>query len=320
MVRPRTLESQITGALWGSVVGDALGVPVEFMRRDRIAADPVTGMREYGTHGQPLGTWSDDTSLLMCTVESLLSCNTLNTRDMANRFRRWLLEAHWTPYGKVFDLGIATRQALARFCAGKPPERCGGRGEFDNGNGSLMRVLPACLWFHTSHVSTQLETIHRVSSITHAHTRSLLTCGFFTLLVRALFSGKTPTEALQDAWQQAGTYYGGLEEFAGEWSHFARLDPAVIANLPRSEIHSTGYCVHTLEASIWCVLQAGSFEEALLLAVNLGDDTDTTGCVTGALAGLHYGFAAIPQAWLEVLARRQEIESLFKVFATRLRR
>ncbi|TLD71230.1 ADP-ribosylglycohydrolase family protein [Phragmitibacter flavus] len=305
--------------MWGSVVGDALGVPVEFLTREEISANPVSGMRGYGTHQQPAGTWSDDTSLMICTVESLLGSNTLNTRDMATRFRRWLLEGHWTPYGEVFDLGIATRQALARFCAGKPPERCGGREEFDNGNGSLMRVLPACLWFHTAHISTQLEAIHRVSSITHAHPRALIACGFFTLMVRALFAGKPPAEALQDAWQQAKSYYTVLEEFAGEWSHFARLDPATFAQIPQSEIRGSGYCVHTLEASIWCLLHGSSFEDTLLQAVNLGEDTDTTGSVTGALAGLHYGYAAIPPAWLELLARRYEIKSVFKVFATRLR-
>lgn len=320
MMKSRTLESQITGALWGAVVGDALGVPVEFMKREEIAANPVTGMRGHGTHDQPAGTWSDDSSLLICTAESLLSSNTLNTRDMATRFRRWLLDGHWTPHGQVFDLGIAVRQALARFCAGKPPERCGGREEFDNGNGSLMRILPASLWFLTAHSSSELDTVHRVSSITHAHPRAMMACGFFTLMVRALFAGKSPSEAHCSAWEQAQAYYTHHEDFMGEWPHFARLDPATLSNLPESEIRSSGYCIHTLETAIWCLLHAENFEQAVLRAVNFGEDTDTNGSVTGALAGLHFGYCSIPESWLEILARRQEIKALFQVFATRLRR
>lgn len=319
MVKPRTLESQILGSLWGSVVGDALGVPVEFHTRSQLSADPVIGMRAHGTHDQPAGTWSDDTSLVLCTIESLLTSNGLNTKDMAGRFVRWLLEAHWTPHGKTFDVGIAARQAIARFAAGKPAERCGGREEFDNGNGSLMRILPAALWFLRAHQSIALEAIHRISSITHAHPRSQMACGFFALFIRAQRNGKTPAEALHDAWDHARQAYASADEFREEWPAFVRLHPHTLPHLPEADIRSTGYCVHTLEASIWCLLHAASFEQAVLSAVNLGDDTDTTASVAGALAGMHFGHAAIPAAWLQPIARHDEIQSLFHVFATRLR-
>lgn len=316
----RKLESQILGSLWGSIVGDALGVPVEFSSRENLQTDPVTDMRGYGAHSQPPGTWSDDSSLILCTVESLLNSNCLNTRNMASRFSRWLLEAHWTPHGHVFDIGIATRQALARFCAGKPPERCGGREEFDNGNGSLMRILPVSLWFLTAHLSDTLEGVHRVSCITHAHPRSQIACGLFTIFIRNLYAGKSPLDSLAATWQQGLAYYPKNEEFEGEWHHYSRLDPAILPNLEIQEIQSSGYCVHTLETSVWSLLRTQNFEDAVLNAINLGGDTDTSGCVTGALAGMTYGYEAIPAQWLEVLARYGEIKELFQTFTSRLRK
>lgn len=318
MANSRWLESQITGALWGAVAGDALGVPVEFKSREHLQSAPVTDMQGYGSHDQPAGTWSDDSSLILCTMESLLECNGLDTKDMAGRFLRWLRNARWTPYGEVFDIGIATRQALARFAEGKPPERCGGREEFDNGNGSLMRILPVVLWF--THVSTRaaLEATHQVSMITHAHPRSQMVCGFYTLLVRALIAYKTPREALEEAWWEAEAFYATHEEFQAEWPKLARMHPEILPSLPEDEIQSSGYCVHTLEASMWCLLHHDSYSAAVLHAVNLGEDTDTTGSVTGALAGLQFGFTALPETWLQTLARQDDLSTIIGKFSGRI--
>ncbi|RBP44351.1 ADP-ribosylglycohydrolase [Roseimicrobium gellanilyticum] len=305
-------------SLWGAAVGDALGVPVEFRGRAELATSPVTGMQGYGTHDQPPGTWSDDTSLTLCTIESLLTCEEVDTRDMAERFHRWLVEGLWTAHGQVFDIGIATRQALARFSEGRKPELCGGRQEYDNGNGSLMRMLPVSLWVRDAGVEQALPLVHRVSRITHGHSRTQMVCGYYSLLVWALLEGATPAAALEQAWHQAEEEYKFHEDFEMNWPHLQRLSPSVLPRLEVRDIHSSGYCIHTIEAAVWCLLRGKDFSNTVSSAVNLGDDTDTTACVTGTLAGLHFGLEQIPATWIDQLARRQELDTLFTQFSARL--
>ena len=136
----------VRAAMLGLAVGDALGVPVKFMDREALCQNPVTGMRAFGAHGQRAGTWSDDTSMALCLLESLTGG--VDYTDMMGRFLRWAEEGYMTAHGEVFDMGIATRQALVRFAQGTPALQCGGRGTYDNGNGSLMRILPVALYLH----------------------------------------------------------------------------------------------------------------------------------------------------------------------------
>lgn len=154
-----TTNDRILGGLYGSLVGDALGVPVEFKpRQDRIL-DPVIDMREYGTHGQPKGTWSDDGALLLCSVESLIE-KRFGTQDMGERFVRWYEQGLWTAHGTIFDIGIATRSALNRISDGTPAEEAGGRDPYDNGNGSLMRILPVALASLSESTATLVDRMH----------------------------------------------------------------------------------------------------------------------------------------------------------------
>lgn len=307
------MKEQILGALWAAVAGDALGVPVEFQSRETVRRNPVTGMRGYGTHNQPPGTWSDDSSLLLCSAESLVECGGLDLADMGERFDRWKTKAHWTPHHSVFDIGIATSQALSRIASGTPAELAGGADEYSNGNGSLMRILPVALWFASAPTNTLLDAVHRASSITHRHPRSQMACGLYALLVRELLAGIAPQEAYQRALICFAEVYG-QPPYAVERQHFYQLTAGHLAELPEREIGSSGYVVHTLAASIWCLLTTNSLPNAVLKAVNLGSDTDTTGCVTGGLAGLWHGISAIPSDWLEALARGKDIEELFGRF------
>jgi ADP-ribosyl-[dinitrogen reductase] hydrolase len=309
MNSPLSVEERIRGGLWGSLVGDALGVPVEFLSRAAVQANPVTGMRGYGTHGQPPGTWSDDSSMLICTVESLLAHH-FSVEDMAMRFVKWADQAHWTPHGVVFDIGNATRRALQRSAAGESPLSCGGRSERDNGNGSLMRILPVCLRFATSETKELARRIEDASAITHAHQRSRMACVFFGLMVRELLQGRPPDAALAAA-QSAfrAQFAGGLRQEAAAFSRV--LDPG-LAELPENEIGSSGYVMDTIAASLWCLLTTENFRDCVLRAVNLGGDTDTTGCVAGGLAGVCYGLEAIPAEWRRALARAAEVETLFE--------
>jgi ADP-ribosyl-[dinitrogen reductase] hydrolase len=305
-------RERILGGLWGSLVGDALGVPVEFMSRPDVQRNPVADMRGFGTHRQPPGTWSDDSSMLLCTVESLCECG-FSPGDLAARFLRWGREGYWTPHGDVFDIGIATSQALNRIAAGRPPLECGGVGDYDNGNGSLMRILPICLYFAGADAASLAGNVEDASAITHAHRRSQMACFFHALLVRRLLAGAAPHEALSSTQKEFATHYAA--PWSDELVAFSNaLDPA-LPDFPEAEIRSGGYVMDTLTAAIWCLLTTGNFRECVLKAVNLGGDTDTTGCVAGGLAGILYGQNAIEPGWIAALARKDEVAHLLERFA-----
>ena len=310
-----TMQDRILGGLWGAVIGDALGVPVEFMSREQVRRNPITGMRGYGTFNLPPGSWSDDSSLLLCTVESLL--DGFDTSKMGELFIRWLNEGYWTPWGETFDVGNSTMSSIRRLMKGVPPEEAGGRGENDNGNGSLMRIIPVGIFFANKPIEELLNAVHRASSLTHRHPRTLMACGFYCLMVRALMEGSSPDEAYKYAIDQARVNYTKMP-FAEELNHFERLFSGLMGSVPETAIQSGGYVIHTLEASIWCLLNSKSFEEAVLKAVNLGEDTDTTGCVTGGLAGVYYGLKTIPKDWLNTIARKEDVGKLFEQFTGKI--
>lgn len=308
-----SLKERLFGGLWGSLVGDALGVPVEFKDRAAVQADPVNDMRGFGTHHQPRGTWSDDGALILCTVESLLHTE-FDTQDMGERFVRWMNEGLWTATGDVFDVGNATANALTRIARGTPAEQAGGRDEQSNGNGSLMRILPVALRFFNEPLEQYAARLERASGITHAHPRSKMACVLYGLVIRQLLLGWKAQPALQAARAE----FAGWYERAPEFSHFKRILEDELVALPEGEIVSTGYVLHTLHASLWCLLTTDSFDECVLKAVNLGGDTDTTGCVAGGLAGVQYGPNVIRMKWLQALHWRQEVDALFNGFVERI--
>lgn len=240
-------DDAVKNGMLGLVVGDALGVPVEFQPREKLERDPVTGMRSNGTHCQPAGTWSDDSSMALCLMESLTKG--LDYPDMMARFLRWADEGYMTAWGNVFDMGIATRQALTRFAGGTPPLECGGAGTYDNGNGSLMRILPMALYLHRAmgpdfpRMPKAYQVIHNASALTHAHPISLMACGLYCVAVNELLRGKT---GVWDGIEAAKDYYRGQPEFASHLDTFQRIEPDVLPALPKSEVKSGGYVVHTL--------------------------------------------------------------------------
>lgn len=303
-------QERIVGGLWGAVVGDALGVPVEFKDRPTVQADPVTDLRGQGTHRQPPGTWSDDSSLLLCTADSLLHCE-FDPDDMGRRFVEWMYHGLWTAWGEPFDVGMATSDALIRIANGTPAEQAGSRDEYSNGNGSLMRILPVALRFATESTETLVERLARASAITHGHERSRLGCALYGLVVRQLLLDQTPLAAVEAARADFTSRY----EHSAAFPHFRRVLQDDLAHLPEGLVLSTGYVLHTLHASLWCLLTTSGYQECVLKAVNLGGDTDTTGSVAGGLAGVCYGLPAVPQRWRQALARTGDLEQLFARFA-----
>lgn len=267
--------------VYGAAVGDALGVPFEFQGRNTFRC---THMSSGGVHGMPAGTFSDDTSLLIATCDSIRACNgEIDTNDMSNRFRNWLNKEDYAIDGKVFDVGNATATALNE-----------GRGlthEQSNGNGSLMRIAPLALTDATD------QQITEVSAITHAHPISTTACIVFVNILRKVMHEVDLPAAIHST--------------IPDNEQFTFL--ADIENKSRDEIQSTGFVLHTLEAALWCNLNTESYTECVREAVNLGSDTDTTACVAGALAGVIYGYNAIPEQWLKTLRGKDIIDAcLFK--------
>lgn len=306
-------KNQYSSALYAGIVGDALGVPVEFSTRQELALCSVKNMIGYGRYDEPEGTWSDDTSLTLCTLESLQ--RGYDVQDLGMTFCQWLFKSHWTPSGYVFDSGLTTFMALDRLQnEGISALVSGGCSDDDCGNGSLMRILPAALYFSPLAVEPFLQRIHEVSAITHAHPRTLIGCGIYALLVRELLNEKDKQNAYRSSVNQALAYYSGLDPFHDQLHHFGRVLSFAIPSLEEDSIGSSGYIIDTLEASLWCFLRYANTQEILLAAVNLGLDTDTTGMVAGGLAGSFYGIDSIPQSWLEALARKKEIDGLISQF------
>ena len=306
----------IKDALFGLAVGDALGVPVEFKSRETIRKQPVTNMTGYGTYTLPPGTWSDDSSLAFCLTEALTQDFDLKT--IGDNFQKWLYQNYWTPHGEVFDVGNATSQAIYNLSTGTRPDLAGGFDEDENGNGSLMRILPVLFYVKNKPVAERYKIIKLVSAITHGHIRSVIACFYYLEFARQLLNKENKFAIYESLKTSVSEYLHSLSINPSEIKLFDRLLKGNIYDLPEEQILSSGYVLHTLEASIWCLLTTDTYKDAVLKAVNLGHDTDTTGAITGGLAGLLYGFDNIPENWLTQLARREDIEDLANRLAGRL--
>lgn len=300
--------------IMGVVVGDALGVPAEFCSREELKASPLTKMEGYGSYDVPEGTWSDDSSMTLATLDSLK--NGYNPTDIMEKFADWLVDGKYTPNGEAFDIGRTCLKAIMSYLKEQDITKCGGTGEHDNGNGSLMRILPICLYMYEKQKAEDLtdadviEKVHEVSALTHAHMRSKIACGLYFFMVRSILDNQgTLQRVLQKGLDEGIVYYANEKESATELIYYARLcDLNEFIKLQEEEIESTGYVVATLEAAVWSLLQTETYTGAMLTAVNLGEDTDTVAAIAGGLAGLYYGYDGIPEEWLRVLKRREWIE------------
>lgn len=273
------MNQKLYDTVIGFAIGDALGVPYEFKERGSFTCSDMTG---YGAHYQPLGTWSDDTSMTLATLSSLKeNAGRIIPEDMRTKFNYWLLYGDFTATGEVFDVGISTTKALR---SGKP---C--IGEHDNGNGSLMRILPLAF------VECNDDDIRNVSAITHGHWISMEACVILVHIAKRLLDGETVENILPTLQYE---------------KPFERL--STIDKLDISRIKSSGYVVDTLEAALWAVSHKGDwskcFKNDVLAAVNLGDDTDTVAAIAGGLAGIIYGLEA-DQKWVDALVNKEAIIS-----------
>ncbi len=312
------MEAQIKGALFGLSVGDALGVPVEFNSRAILEASPVVDMQGYGTHNVPIGTWSDDSSLTFCLAETI--AQGFDLYKLGQSFCKWRYEKHWValPEIGVFDIGNTTQIAIERLSRGERPDLAGEIHESSNGNGSLMRILPLAFYMRSVEVEERYLLIKQVSSLTHGHARSVMACHYYLEFAGKLLQGIDKHIIYKQLQSEVMDLYGRLELNAMEVKRFSRLLLGNINQLHNREINSSGYVIDTLEAAIWCFLTTDNYKDCVLTAVNLGGDTDTTAAVVGGLAGMYYGYEAIPENWVKLLARRDDITLLVERMSRRV--
>lgn len=302
--------------IMGVVIGDALGCPVQFETRQEVAKHPVTGMQGHGTFDLPAGSWTDDSSLTLALLDSICRTGELDLGDIMDNFVKWLEDGEFTPYGYAYDIGECTIKAIHAYMKDRNPQLCGGRGERDNGNGSLMRIMPACLYCCRKGMKDEdaIRAIHAVGSLTHAHIRANIACGLYFFMVREVLDGEGKlNDRLQKGLDKGFAYYEKAETDLGELAYYDRLrDFGAFGRTPAEEILSGGYVVETLEAVVWALITTETFEQALLKVVNLGKDSDTTGAITGGIAALYYGYDSIPKSWTFEIKKYMTIVRLCK--------
>ena len=284
------IRDRAMGALLGLAVGDALGTTLEFQWRDKKPR--VVDITGGGPFQLPPGCWTDDTAMALALADSLLAMESLDCRDLMDRFVAWWRNGEYSCTGDCFDIGITTRTALERYRQTGDP-LAGSTDPSTAGNGSLMRLAPVALRYWNDRDRLDYAAAQQ-SRTTHAAEEAVDGCRAFADLLADAISGKRRRDVL------APRSFDGAPAIAkivdGSWRGRARRD-----------IRSSGYVVHTLEAAIWSVARTGDFRNAVLLAANLADDADTVAAVTGQLAGAIYGLSGIPTDWLERIAWKDRL-------------
>lgn len=299
-----TLKDRQRGCFYGLAVGDALGAAVEFKLPDTF--EPVSEYRRGGPHGLEPGEWTDDTSMVIALAHSIGDVG-WNLNDQALRFVRWWRNGDYSVNGRCFDIGITIRTALSRFERTLNAQSSGDPDPRASGNGSIMRLAPVPIRYLDCFPDSVLELTNRAaeSSLpTHASPQCLSACRYFAVVLAGLMHGVDRDEVLSANWEvlrklrEAEPLHPDVEKVAS--GSFRTFGPPAI--------RGTGYVVKSLEAALWAFHDARDFRVAVLRAVNLGEDADTTGAVCGQLAGAYWGESGIPQNWLDGLAKRDMIE------------
>lgn len=303
------LINRIKGGIFGLLVGDALGVPYEFHMKEEIPSAELIEMvlpkgfsRAHA--GTAPGTWSDDGAQALCLLDSLLEKGGFDLSDFSDRLLAWYEKGLWAVESRVFDVGIQTSMALSMYKNGGAPEECGNVRPDGKGNGALMRVLPLVLW-HRGTDEELTADAHRQCLITHGNITNQVCCALYCLIARELLSGISFAEALDKGISKLSGIYEEMLEYAEEFRFRLRPDePGIWVG------KGGGYVVDSLRSAVMIMKTALSYEDAVKQAVALGDDTDTTACITGGLAGLYFGYDNIPERWLNALRDRDKAEGL----------
>lgn len=291
-------NDKILGTFMGLAVGDALGAPVEFRRRDSFPL--ITDMMAGGYFNLPAGAWTDDTAMALCLAESLFDHPDFDAADLIARLRAWLESGYNTSTGKCVGVGQNTFRTLMH-CIRTGETLAISTGEKSDGNGAIMRLAPvACMYWNN--LTEAMRIADAQSRVTHYSELSAASSRYLAALLCHLISGNSWKQALHDA-------------SVGEWPEaFQPIINGDWRGKTREEIRSTGYVIDTLEAALWSVHQCQSLEDTLITAVNLGDDTDSVGAVAGQIAGARYGYSGVPHRWLEPLIQKDHLLNIARKF------
>lgn len=294
-------QNRSQGSLLGLAIGDTVGMPAEFRTKDKFT--PITDMKAGGVFRLQKGQWTDDTSMALCLADSLVACGGFDPDDQMARYVRWHQAGENSVTGKCFDIGSATRQALDTYISTKNPY-AGSTSTHASGNGSLMRLAPVPIFYHND-LQKCVEHAVLSSKTTHASPDCLSACAYFGEVLHHALNGETNKDKLLTPTSD---------------HPFSPKVQAVIdgsfKTKSRDEIFGTGYVVDSLEASLWAFYHTDNFKDAILMAVNLGDDADTTGAITGQIAGAYYGLDGIPSGWVHDVAWSEHILNLATQLST----
>lgn len=304
------MKDKIAGGFYGLLVGDALGVPYEFYEADElppyeeIEMTPPPGFRKAHPQAEE-GTWSDDGAQALCLLDSLVSQGTFSLEDFSDFLLRWYEDGVWAVEQKVFDVGVQTSNALYAYKNGLLPQKCGLLNPEGKGNGALMRVLPLAFWHRDR--EQLVRDAHHQCLITHGHPCNQVCCALYCLTASALLEGAQAHEAIEDSTAFLRRFYREMPEYERE------LEWSIRPGDPWKGT-GTGYVVDCLRSAFMLLEQTSGYEESVKRAVLLGNDTDTTACVTGGLTGILYGFRNIPKRWLSMLREKEKATELLERF------
>jgi len=301
-----TKQDQLKGAIYGLLVGDAVGVSYEFLLAEQLPAYDQIEMLPPNNFAKtyphiPVGTWSDDGAQALCLLDSLLYKNKMDTEDFMKRICNWYQCGYMAVDFQVFDVGVQTAEAIRNYLSGVPLLQVANNDVLANGNGSLMRVLPLAIWHQGSDIQL-IEDAYAQSHVTHAHLRSKVCCALYCLWARSILNGLDIDAAWSDAVTKLRAYLKDKPDDLEQLEYYIRPD-----ELEKGT--GSGYVVDCLKSARYALKQT-TYQDVIKTAIAFGRDTDTTACVAGGIAGLYFGFDSIPESWLAQLRAKDLVEPL----------
>jgi ADP-ribosyl-[dinitrogen reductase] hydrolase len=296
----RIKEYRLKGCMLGLAIGDAMGAPVEFMQRGTFK--PVSGYRSGGKFRLNAGEWTDDTAMALCLAQSLLDCQGFDPADQLEKYLLWMHEGYMSCTGKMVGLGKTCMRTLIRYRRTRQHYTDITHEKF-SGNGSLMRLAPVCIYY-VNDIKTAVNYAALSSKTTHGSPIAVDACRYFSYILVSLFNGMEKEMLFSDAFKINVRLFFKNEPLHPALNHIVAGE---YQNKKEDDISSSGYVIDSLEAALWSFYHTSTFKDAVLKAVNLGDDTDTVGAITGQLAGACYGMPAIPEEWILGLGRRDDL-------------
>lgn len=325
-------EKQINGALYGFIVGDALGVPVEFKKREYLKQNPIINMMENKYRKTTKGYWSDDTAMTLCTVRSIIDVKGVNIKlqeSIMNNYLKWADKGYMAINNRTFGIGQATLRSMMEYSKSKSFEeyyenKLKKEEKRNGGNGALMRILPLILYLYqfdfsenekiseTENLNRKYEFIEFNVRLTHNNFINAQSCIFYTMFIFNLLETNNLNESYDLSIRQFKERYKYVPQ------DLKRIISKKVIYADEDEIKSTGYVVYTLEASLWCLFNSNDFKELVLKAVNLGEDADTVGAITGSLGGIYYTYNQIPEDLLNQLCEKDMIDTTIKEYKQKI--